>query len=243
MPTRRGLRKVSCGRSAPTSFARRSILHSGPMCSRRHLSVKKDSTSMLGVTQLSTGTYAETLLTSSRGKAGFNGTADSPSGERLCVSWEKTSGANAELKKVPGWQSSAWPKDVWPTSPAWHPGGCFRTDAFDVTCLMSLRVSRCTGYNGYRHSDSGTGYPSVNPTKRTWLKSLQRLRDKLTARPCRIRRSTSPHGLGITVGGDILGLQRLIWNTFPAIALMEQGQVVPRYLGWSKRGGDRTKRS
>ena len=107
-----------CG-SAPTSYARRSTLHSGHTCWRRHPSGKRGSTFMLGATRSSTGTCAGTLWTLSRGKAGFNGTAGSPSAARLCVSWEQTSGPNAKPEKAPGRQFSVWPNNVWPTNPAW----------------------------------------------------------------------------------------------------------------------------
>ena len=56
---------------------------------------------MLGATRSSTGTCAGTLWTLSRGKAGFNGTAGSPSAARLCVSWEQTSGPNRQAGESP----------------------------------------------------------------------------------------------------------------------------------------------
>ena len=80
---------------------------------------QEGSTFMLGATRSSTGTCAGTLWTLSKGKAGFNGTAGSPSAARLCVSWEQTSGPNAKPEKAPGRQFSVWPNNVWPTNPAW----------------------------------------------------------------------------------------------------------------------------
>ena len=72
--------------SAPTSYARRSTLHSGHTCWRRHPSGKRGSTFMFGATRSSTGTCAGTrsgrpgsLLTLAPHRSGRAGSAASGS--------------------------------------------------------------------------------------------------------------------------------------------------------------------